>query len=772
MKRIISFIMAITIFLTTITVTVSKGNNKTISDSLLNKIESEKELDVLITFEDEKNNETKVDLSGSKSNQVSQRKAYIKELKENASLSQKKAFEIIEENSDRVKEVESFYITNSIRLKGDTSLIKEVIKLDNIVEVVENGNVELKDFDKENQNHVSGDKNWDLKNTNVLDVRDKYKLFGTDIVIGFLDSGVDLEGSMYKNDEIYDNWRGHTEGISTSWYDVFGESEKPISSGSGHGTAVVSLAVGKNIGVAPKAKWISARAFKGKTTNNSNILKAAQWFLAPGGRAELAPNIINNSWGKNTLEKWFDPMIDAWINAGIIPIFASGNKEQNNKLGTIDYPASNLKTISVGAVDRNNNLAYFSKRGPSPLDDSRSIIKPELVAPGVDVYASDSENTYSLWKGTSLATPNVTGIMALILEANRNIDNAQMKNILTLTAKPLTDSKFQTSPNMGYGYGLVDALKAVELSLKYNKFSGEQRISGKNRSETSLEIANKFYDTSEYVYVTNQNSFSDGLSMGSLTKFENGPLLLIPDHNLSVNTKVTLNKLQPKKIIIIGGVSTIGKSLEEELKSYAEVERVSGKNRIETSLEIARRTDISNKKEVFLVNGYIEADSINIVSVSSRDGIPVIFTAKDSISSSTKNMLKSYGIEKVTIVGGDSTVSLSVENELNSIGIKEVKRISGTDRFLTGTKVNENYYEEYNPIFFANGYNVADALAIGPVLGKLSAPLQIVPQDYLTDGVISFYSKKNITDFYILGGTSSVTVKNLYNIFDMITSLE
>lgn len=769
MKRIISFIMALTIFLTTITVTVSKGNESIISDELLNKIESREAIDVLITFENEKDNKNKVDLSGSKTSQVNQRKEFIKELKENADISQKEAFEIIERNSEKVQEVESFYITNSIRLKADTSLIKEVIKLDNIIEVVENGEVELKDLEKGSSNYGSVDKTRSLKDTRVLEVRDKYKLFGTDIVIGFLDSGVDLQGSTYKNSEIYENWRGHTEGASTSWYDVFDESEEPISSSSGHGTAVVSLAVGKNIGVAPKAKWIAARAFKEKTTNNSNILRAAQWFLAPGGRAELAPNIVNNSWGKNTLEKWFDPMIDAWINAGIIPVFASGNKEQNNKLGTIDYPASNLKTIAVGAVDKNNDLAYFSKLGPSPLDDSKSVIKPELVAPGVDVYAADSENTYSLWKGTSLATPTVTGVMALMLEANKNLDNAQMKNILTLTAKRLTDSQFPTSPNMGYGYGLVDAAKAVELSLKYNDFSGEQRISGKNRSETSLKIANKFYDNSDYVYVTNQNSFADGLSMGSLTNLQNGPLLLIPNHNLTVDTKVTLNKLQPKKIIIIGGESTIGKSLENELKSYAEVERVSGKNRIETSLEIARKTDIASTKEVFLVNGYIEADSINIVSVSSRDGVPVIFTAKDKMSASAKNMLKSYGVNKVTIVGGNSAVSTSVENELKSIGIKEVKRLSGKDRFLTGTKVNENYYEEYNPIFFANGYNVADALSIGPVLGRLNAPLQIIPQDYLPEGIKSYYRGKTISDFYILGGTNSITVQNSYNIFEMIT---
>ncbi len=766
MKKKISLIMAFVLFFGMIIPTRTLGNEEIISKELEEKLDSEKVIDVFITFKDEKNSQTSVDLSGSKATQVNQRKQYIQELKENSNISQKKTLDILEANADKVEEVDAFYITNSIRIKGDSNLIKDILKQDNILEVVENGAVELQEVETKSSLSAS-DKNWDLKNTKVLDVREKYKLFGTDIVIGFLDSGVDLEGSNYKNAELYENWRGHIEGASTSWYDVFKESEKPTSGDNGHGTAVVSMAVGKNIGAAPKATWIAARAFKSKTTTNSNILKAAQWFLAPGGRADLAPNIINNSWGKNTLERWFDPMIEAWIKAGIIPVFASGNLETNNRLGSIDYPASNLSVIAVGAVDKNNKLAYFSKLGPSPLDPGKSNIKPEIVAPGFDVYASDSENNYSLWKGTSLAAPNVSGIIALILQGNRNLNNGQVKDILTMTANPLTGTGFPTSPNMGYGYGLVDADKAVELGLNYNEYNNLKRIKGQNRSETSLEISNNFYKTSDYVYITNQSSFADGLSMGSLTKRENGPLLLVPDEKLSQNTKSALKRLQPKKIIIIGGESTIGKNLEEELKSYGQVERIYGKSRIETSLEIARRADLKNNKEVFLVNGFNEADSINIVSVSARDGIPVLFSTKDSINNSMINFLKAYKIQKVTIVGGDSTVSKEVENQLTAAGVSSISRISGKDRFLTGAKVNQKYYTDYNPVFFANGYNVADALSIGPVVGKLAAPLQIIPQDYLTPEIQDFYRGKGISDFYVLGGTSSITTRNMYNIFQL-----
>ncbi|MDO5018506.1 MAG: S8 family serine peptidase [Lagierella massiliensis] len=767
MNKFISYMLAFAMVISVFAPSTVKAKEKVVSDDLLNKIEKDVSIDVLITFEDEIANNEKVDLSSSKGNQINQRKAYIENLKKNANISQKKALEICKENVEKVHEIESFYITNTIRVKAFGSVIKEILKLDNIIEVAENGEVQLENASFL-QNTDKSSVFWDLENMNVFNLRDKYKLYGTDIVIGFLDSGVDLEGDEYKNPEIYDNWRGHTEGASTSWYDVFEESQFPISSGQGHGTAVVSTAVGENIGVAPKATWILARAFKSQTTSNSNILKAAQWFLAPGGRADLAPNIVNNSWGKTILDRWFDPMINAWINAGIIPVFSAGNTEYFNYLGSIDYPAALLDVISVGAVDKNNLLADFSGLGPSPLDTTKSVIKPDVVAPGVDVYAADLNNHYAYWSGTSFSTPKVSGVIALILQANRNLNNEDMKNILTLTASPLKDEQFNTSPNMGYGHGIVDALAGVELGLNYDEFTKSRRINGYNRSETSLEISKKFYENSDYVYITNHFSYADGLSMGSLTKYENGPLLLLPNDKLTINAKQELMRLNPKKIIIIGGDATIGRELEEELKSFAEVERVKGSDRIETSLEIARKTNVKESKEVFLVNGYEEADSINIVSVSAREGIPIVFSKKDTLSPSLKNFLIAYEIEKVTIIGGDSTVSESIEVELSDLGVKNIERLKGKDRFLTGAKVNQVYFEEYNPLFLANGYNIADALSVGPVLGKLNSPLQIVQMDSISDDINEFYKDKSILNYYVLGGRSSISSNNMYNIFKMV----
>ena len=131
--------------------------------------------------------------------------------------------------------------------------------------------------------------------------------------------------------------------------------------------------------------------------------------------------------------------------------------------------------ICVGAVDYNDNIAAFSSEGPSQWADvpeygdypyaegsptEIGLIRPDICAPGVQIKSLDYNNPhgYTLMDGTSMATPLVTGTIALMLSKNKELTPAQIDQILETTAVKLTDHK-----SNDFGSGRLDALAAVNV---------------------------------------------------------------------------------------------------------------------------------------------------------------------------------------------------------------------------------------------------------------------------------------------------------------------
>ncbi|MGR9632874.1 S8 family peptidase [Bacillus cereus] len=133
-------------------------------------------------------------------------------------------------------------------------------------------------------------------------------------------------------------------------------------------------------------------------------------------------------------------------------VAAAGNKGHNGAQETITYPAAYKEVISVGAIDENNEKVIFSSVG-SRLD---------LVAPGNNVYTTIPRSFYYVYSGTSIASPHVAGIAALLKESNPNLTNIELSQILKDTATDLKD-------NFYYGNGLVNAEKALSESKKNDK---------------------------------------------------------------------------------------------------------------------------------------------------------------------------------------------------------------------------------------------------------------------------------------------------------------
>ncbi|GJM77749.1 hypothetical protein HMSSN139_02450 [Paenibacillus sp. HMSSN-139] len=242
---------------------------------------------------------------------------------------------------------------------------------------------------------------WNIAQVNAPEVWNM-GIDGTGIVVANLDTGVELNHPALRS-----KWRGFDASGNIvdpelSWYDPHSHASLPTD-GHGHGTHTMGTMVGSEpdgsnqIGVAPGAKWIAVRIFNPSTTD-AIILDGGQWLLAPVDsegnlHPELAPDVVNNSWGGGPgIDEWFRPIVQAWRSAQIFPEFSAGNVDEFNPggPGSVAAPANYPEAFATGATDINGNLADFSLRGPSPYDE----IKPEVSAPGVNIRSSVPGGVY------------------------------------------------------------------------------------------------------------------------------------------------------------------------------------------------------------------------------------------------------------------------------------------------------------------------------------------------------------------------------------------
>lgn len=355
------------------------------------------------------------------------------------------------EDAGAVSDVRSFWIINVIAMKAVPSVIEEVavrgdvdyVKLDEIrtippVIIEEAMGVEAAGW---NINKVRAPEVWAMGYT------------GTDIVVGSIDSGVDVTHPALSS-----KYRGGTN----SWYDAVNGQTNPYDD-NGHGTHTMGTMVGDDggtnqIGVAPGAKFISAKACdSGGSCMDSWLLSAGQWMMDPDGNplTHDYPVVINNSWGGSGCIPFYRQMVTSWRAAGIFPTFSAGNSGPS--AGSIGSPADYPESFAVGATDISDNIAYFSSRGPSCYGG----IKPEVTAPGVNVRSSLPGGTYGSGDGTSMAAPHVSGCVALLKGINPDLTVEEIENILESSAVDLgTPGKDNV-----YGSGRIDCYEAALLAL-------------------------------------------------------------------------------------------------------------------------------------------------------------------------------------------------------------------------------------------------------------------------------------------------------------------
>ncbi len=390
------------------------------------------------------------------------RSSIVSELKATAQETQFELMEFLEKQVEagKAKEVHSYYVVNAIAVTATKEVMEKVATFQEVEKILPNETRQL--FVPEKTNTAVLDAKaetnaieWNIDRVGAPAVWDM-GIDGSGITVASIDTGV-----QWNHPALQEKYRGYDafDGEVThqnNWFDAVGGQSAPYDD-IGHGTHVTGTMVGSEpdgnnaIGVAPGAKWIAVKAFSPAGGSDADLLEAGEWILAPNGNPDLAPDVVNNSWGGGAgLDEWYRPMVQAWRAAEIFPEFSAGNTTLSNPggPGSVANPANYPESFATGATDLNDKLGSFSLLGPSPYKE----IKPEVTAPGVNIRSSVPGSSYEGgWNGTSMAGPHVAAAVALLLQANSSLSVEELEEILQTTAIPLTDSTYPTSPNNGYG---------------------------------------------------------------------------------------------------------------------------------------------------------------------------------------------------------------------------------------------------------------------------------------------------------------------------------
>lgn len=254
----------------------------------------------------------------------------------------------------------------------------------------------------------------------------------------------------------------------------------------------------------------------------------------------------------------------------------------------------------------------------------------------------------------------------------------------------------------------------------------QTRFSAKSNADTAILVSKAGWTQSDTVVIASSINFPDALCAVPLAKKYNAPILLTVSDDLSNETLDEIVRLNAKKAIIIGGTASVSKQAELELEAakVTDIQRFGGADRYETSMLVAKQLD----KPTAAVVAYGEnfPDALSISAIAAQQGMPIILSSKNGLSSEAASYISSNGIKKTYIVGGTGVLSSSLESQLPN-----PTRLAGQDRYETNLAILKNFTSSLNlrKLYIATGNDFAGALIASPLAAKTHSPVILVDSD-------------------------------------------
>jgi len=310
---------------------------------------------------------------------------------------------------------------------------------------------------------------WGIKMIQAEEARELLKSSrpnAAEVRVATIDTGVRVTHEALK-----DNFLGQY-----GWYDPYLQTPEPNDQ-NGHGTHTTGTIAGKGgIGVYPDAKWMACKGCATSSCARTALLECAQFFACPtlpdasSSNCALAPHLVSNSWGGGRGDPWYDSSLQAWLVAGIVPLFSQGNS--GAVCNTANSPGDSRYTLGVGSTTVGDQISSFSSTGPTT--DGR--MKPDISAPGSDVISAyhTGDSDYRSLSGTSMACPHAAGLTAVLLAYDPSLPFEKVSEYFVkgVDTEPLTGPGRNcngipdtTFPNHIFGAGRINAFKSLSTLI-------------------------------------------------------------------------------------------------------------------------------------------------------------------------------------------------------------------------------------------------------------------------------------------------------------------
>ena len=307
-----------------------------------------------------------------------------------------------------------------------------------------------------------------------------------------------------------------------------------------------------------------------------------------------------------------------------------------------------------------------------------------------------------------------------------------------------------------------------------------QRVAGDTRYDTMSELISNVggWSASDKVILASGTNYPDALSASALAGVHDAPIILTDPTELSSKAAATIKQLGPSTIYVVGGPSAVSDAVLQTASNIcgSNTIRLYGSTRYETSLEILSQCN-SSSDTVIVATGANYADSLSISPFAYVTKSPIVLCDPyGGITQEAIEAIRAGGFSRAILVGGNAAVPDVVISQLNNANIATdgIRRLSGATRYETSTQIaafeiSETSLFTADPLGFATGSNYADALAMGPCMGRINSPLLLVDNGAQTVCAYIERFKGNVGNAFVAGGINAVSNDDFQRIVVALT---